>query len=316
MTEAYVNSGDLSQEALALKKHGEELLNIYKGECSQALELSTECLQVSGLNTQEFFRALEKIYTNLSERITEFADFLTNVVVVEYEAVNEAITQNFNNKFAQEISSTLGIPMPKTGGLRIPKEEIIGPPIATPIEDIKKGGLSTLPGRPVDRITVPRQPRNERFEPVLFEESGPSINDSIPASSETTKSTEVGTVSAETTPINDSLPNRIPMDKGNTSPTPVYFDEGNVAVRPDVLKPAVEPTPTTIGSSAPASVSTPVTTTFLDSFVKPTISTSSETFTIPLSTLPVATVPRPVIVNTSSTGIKNGKSIGLSGVGI
>ena len=42
----------------------------------------------------------------------------------------------------------------------------------------------------------------------------------------------------------------------------------------------------------------------------------SPTFTWPLSTLPVATVPRPVIVNTSSTGIRNGWSVALSGVGI
>ena len=46
------------------------------------------------------------------------------------------------------------------------------------------------------------------------------------------------------------------------------------------------------------------------------ISTSSLTLIIPLSTLPVATVPRPVIVNTSSIGIKNGLSVSLSGSGI
>ncbi len=44
--------------------------------------------------------------------------------------------------------------------------------------------------------------------------------------------------------------------------------------------------------------------------------TSSPTFTIPLSTLPVQTVPRPDIENTSSTGIKKGLSTSLAGVGI
>ena len=37
---------------------------------------------------------------------------------------------------------------------------------------------------------------------------------------------------------------------------------------------------------------------------------------VPRSTLPVATVPRPVIVNTSSTGIRNGLSVSRSGSGI
>ena len=48
----------------------------------------------------------------------------------------------------------------------------------------------------------------------------------------------------------------------------------------------------------------------------PTISTSSPTFTIPRSTRPVTTVPRPVIVNTSSIGIKNGLSISRVGSGM
>ena len=48
----------------------------------------------------------------------------------------------------------------------------------------------------------------------------------------------------------------------------------------------------------------------------PTISTSSPTFTIPRSTRPVTTVPRPEIENTSSIGIRKGWSIGRSGWGI
>ena len=48
----------------------------------------------------------------------------------------------------------------------------------------------------------------------------------------------------------------------------------------------------------------------------PTISTSSPTFTIPRSTRPVTTVPRPEIENTSSIGIRNGWSIGRSGCGM
>ena len=49
---------------------------------------------------------------------------------------------------------------------------------------------------------------------------------------------------------------------------------------------------------------------------KPTSSTVSPTNTVPLSILPVETVPRPVIENTSSIAIKNGLSISRSGVGI
>ena len=48
----------------------------------------------------------------------------------------------------------------------------------------------------------------------------------------------------------------------------------------------------------------------------PTISTGSLILTMPCSTLPVATVPRPEMVKTSSTGIKKGLSISRTGSGM
>ena len=59
-------------------------------------------------------------------------------------------------------------------------------------------------------------------------------------------------------------------------------------------------------------ISTPVTVVFWVSLI-PTISTSSPVLTIPCSTRPVTTVPRPVMVNTSSIGIRNGFSVSRSG---
>ena len=68
-------------------------------------------------------------------------------------------------------------------------------------------------------------------------------------------------------------------------------------------------------SNSLRNISIPVTTVFLISWI-PTISTSYPTWTTPRSTLPVATVPRPVMENTSSTGIKNGLSVSRSGSGM
>ena len=67
-------------------------------------------------------------------------------------------------------------------------------------------------------------------------------------------------------------------------------------------------------SSVFLNISTPVQVVFEVSLI-PTISRSSPVLTIPLSTLPVTTVPLPVIVKTSSIGIKNCLSTGLSGCG-
>ncbi|CAM3028984.1 hypothetical protein LEPN103867_15040 [Legionella pneumophila subsp. pneumophila] len=68
-------------------------------------------------------------------------------------------------------------------------------------------------------------------------------------------------------------------------------------------------------SSNLRNISTPVQVVFWVSLI-PTISTSSPTLTIPLSTRPVTTVPRPEIENTSSIGNKNGLSMFLTGSGM
>src|SRR4029077_13842815 len=67
-------------------------------------------------------------------------------------------------------------------------------------------------------------------------------------------------------------------------------------------------------SSSLRNISTPVTTFFCVGR-KPTISISSPTFTLPRSTRPVTTVPRPEIEKISSIGIANGLSISRTGCG-
>jgi hypothetical protein len=62
-------------------------------------------------------------------------------------------------------------------------------------------------------------------------------------------------------------------------------------------------------------ISRPVTTVFWVGRM-PTISTSSLILTMPRSTRPVTTVPRPEMVMTSSIGIKNGLSLARTGSGM
>jgi len=63
-------------------------------------------------------------------------------------------------------------------------------------------------------------------------------------------------------------------------------------------------------------ISTPVQVDFIFSSLKPMMSTSLPVLITPRSIRPVATVPRPVIVNTSSTDIRNGFSTSRGGIGI
>ena len=68
-------------------------------------------------------------------------------------------------------------------------------------------------------------------------------------------------------------------------------------------------------SSIFLNISTPVTTVLWVGRM-PTISTSSEVWILPRSTLPVTTVPLPVIEKTSSMASRKGLSTSLSGVGM
>ncbi len=63
-------------------------------------------------------------------------------------------------------------------------------------------------------------------------------------------------------------------------------------------------------------ISTPVQVVVAISSLMPTISRGSPVLTMPRSTRPVPTVPRPLIENTSSTGIRNGLSTSRSGSGM
>ena len=69
-------------------------------------------------------------------------------------------------------------------------------------------------------------------------------------------------------------------------------------------------------SSSLRNISTPVTTVLLGVASKPMISTSSPTLITPRSMRPVATVPRPLIENTSSTAIRKGLSMSRTGSGM
>lgn len=203
----YINSDELTALANSLKAKSENILSTYKGDCAQAIEMSSDCLQLSGLNTTEFFQALEKIYTQVNERIATFADFLTNVVVAEYNAVSEAITNSFNIEFASEISNLLGIGITSSIG-PITAPAIPGRPI--PLEPQKPGdGLI----EPI--YSIPKQPE----EPIEIDLGGQGNKDEVitldPREKEGFGKPEIQVMSRE---------------EGNNSPTPVYLDDDGTAV--------------------------------------------------------------------------------------
>lgn len=238
----YINGDELTALANSLKSKGENLLNAYKGDCAQAIEMSTDCLQLSGLNTTEFFQALEKIYTQVNERIISLSDFLTNVVVAEYNAVSEAITNSFNVEFANEISSLLGISVSASIG------GVVAPTIPGRPNPYKPGyGIGINPSKPGDQVIEldPREkegfgPNEPKDQPITVEKD----NKVDPIREE-----KVEPPDAEITPVKPDLPEKDGEIKAVAFDDDGKMIEADTGVKP--VKPEVTETPASVETTQP-----------------------------------------------------------------
>ena len=109
MNNVYVDSEQLLNCALNLKKDATNILTTFQNECSHAITAGNECLKVSGLDSSSINASLNKIFTNTYDRLMLLANFLATNVAQEYDLTTQAIAKSFNQEFANEIASLLGI---------------------------------------------------------------------------------------------------------------------------------------------------------------------------------------------------------------
>ena len=109
MNNVYVDSEQLLNCALNLKKDATNILTTFQNECSHAITAGNECLRVSGLDSSAVNTSLNKIFTNTYDQLMLLANFLATNVAQEYDLTTQAIAKSFNQEFANEIASLLGI---------------------------------------------------------------------------------------------------------------------------------------------------------------------------------------------------------------
>ena len=107
MATVTINSEQITSIANSLKSKSGQIVSKYKEECTSAIQMSSECIKVSGLDFDQFFKALENIYTKVTDRINSLTDFLINNVVAEYESIGSAISNTFTNDLAQSLSGLI-----------------------------------------------------------------------------------------------------------------------------------------------------------------------------------------------------------------
>lgn len=109
MNNIYVDSEQLLNCALNLKKDATNILTTFQNECSHAITAGNECLRVSGLDSSTINASLNKIFTKAYDQLMLLANFLATNVAQEYDLTTQAIAKSFNQEFANEIASLLGI---------------------------------------------------------------------------------------------------------------------------------------------------------------------------------------------------------------
>ncbi len=87
--QTFLNPAEITSIANNLKTKSEQIYNEYKNNCTPAMELSKECIELSGLNTTEYFNMLDDIYKKLNERLLKFSEFLITDIVAEYTTLSE-----------------------------------------------------------------------------------------------------------------------------------------------------------------------------------------------------------------------------------
>lgn len=87
--QTFLNPVEITSIANNLKSKSEQIYNEYKTNCIPAMELSRDCIELSGLNTEEYFQMIDNIYQKLNERLLRFSDFLITDIVAEYTTLSE-----------------------------------------------------------------------------------------------------------------------------------------------------------------------------------------------------------------------------------
>ena len=116
MNNVYVDSEQLLNCALNLKKDATNILTTFQNECSHAITAGNECLRVSGLDSSTINASLNKIFTKAYDQLMLLANFLATNVAQEYDLTTQAIAKSFNQEFANEIASLLGITIGSVAG--------------------------------------------------------------------------------------------------------------------------------------------------------------------------------------------------------
>ena len=101
-----VDTNQLRSIATNLKNKSIKIQSIYESDCNEALRMGQECISLCGLDIIDFKSRLNNAYSQMIERISNFADFL-NKTAEQYDKIQHDIEISINQNLKSELQQIM-----------------------------------------------------------------------------------------------------------------------------------------------------------------------------------------------------------------
>ena len=102
-----VDTDGIRDVANGISGKKEEMLNIYKTQILPMLNSSKDYLDTAGLDFDAVISAFQDVFGSLDGQLGDLSTTLTDKVIPQYEETSAAVTEMFNNQFANDMSDLL-----------------------------------------------------------------------------------------------------------------------------------------------------------------------------------------------------------------
>ena len=108
-TDTYISLDALKGIASSLQSQKDQISQSFNGDILPAIKASADCFKVSGLNLNEIVSSFSTTFNNVNSNLNDLINILNNTVIKNYSDTADAIRQNFNVTFANQLRSILNL---------------------------------------------------------------------------------------------------------------------------------------------------------------------------------------------------------------
>ena len=107
MAKESVSIESLKQAASKLETQRDKIYKTYKNEVIPVLDSSKECLQISGVDTEETKQQFNTVYNSLNKQLSGLVSLLNDTIIPNYSELVDILRSMFNKDFASKFQSLI-----------------------------------------------------------------------------------------------------------------------------------------------------------------------------------------------------------------